>query len=312
MTRDSRIDTIKGVMLAIMLVDHLGGVFKKYTWQPLGYVSAAEGFVVVSGFLCAKVYGRYCDDYKELVARLLKRALVIYRYHVSAILALYLLTMIIPKYRELFSKIFDTFHSNSVKATVLYLSLLYQPDFFCVLPMYIVLLLISPAFLLLMHRGSYSSALVISFAVWILAQYYDPQKYLANYFGYSKTDMFNVFAYQFIFVIGMYLRYCRELLVKFCSNKRAFWSVLSVCLMQAFLRHSRISINYELLNERLSLPAPRMINFCLLLTPFLVLRQKAAGHLSHQLLSIPGQKLPAVFLLTRRHPLRLHPLQLVG
>jgi len=51
MGRDRRIDTLRGMLLIIMTVDHLGGWLTVITGQSLGYVSAAEGFIFLSGFV---------------------------------------------------------------------------------------------------------------------------------------------------------------------------------------------------------------------------------------------------------------------
>ena len=57
-TRDLRLDTIRGVMLLIMAINHLPWAKTPITGEPFGFVSAAEGFVFLSGLVCAMAYGR--------------------------------------------------------------------------------------------------------------------------------------------------------------------------------------------------------------------------------------------------------------
>lgn len=80
--RDERIDMLRGLFVAVMVVDHVGG------WSPLRlltgdgnfYVTAAEGFVAVSGFTYGMVYRRTLDREgpRELWRRSLRRACLLY------------------------------------------------------------------------------------------------------------------------------------------------------------------------------------------------------------------------------------------
>ena len=66
--RDLRLDTLRGLLLVLITINHFGSWspeawwITQLTWQPLGYVSAAEGFVFLSGFIFATVYLRYSDE----------------------------------------------------------------------------------------------------------------------------------------------------------------------------------------------------------------------------------------------------------
>jgi len=41
--RDRRLDALRGLMLVIITIDHLPSAFAAFTYQSLGFVSAAEG-----------------------------------------------------------------------------------------------------------------------------------------------------------------------------------------------------------------------------------------------------------------------------
>jgi hypothetical protein len=47
MRRDHRLDTIRGILLIMMTINHLGGSASKLTFEPFGFVSAAAGFVLL-------------------------------------------------------------------------------------------------------------------------------------------------------------------------------------------------------------------------------------------------------------------------
>ena len=56
--RDCRIDALRGICLIVMTCNHLPNPLHAITYQPLGFVSAAEVFVFLSGMVSAWVYGR--------------------------------------------------------------------------------------------------------------------------------------------------------------------------------------------------------------------------------------------------------------
>ena len=43
--RDSRLDSLRGLALVIMMIDHLQGELKNYTYHVFGFVTAAEMFI---------------------------------------------------------------------------------------------------------------------------------------------------------------------------------------------------------------------------------------------------------------------------
>ena len=76
------LDILRGFFLAIIIVDHLARFpngFDFITGRDQLWVSAAEGFVVISGILIGYIYGpRMKSDPGATIKRLLKRALKIY------------------------------------------------------------------------------------------------------------------------------------------------------------------------------------------------------------------------------------------
>src|SRR5690348_354614 len=89
MQREISLDAWRGLMLVDMAVYHLGGPIAASVRQLFGYVSAAEGFVFLSGVMCGLVYTRYSRiSLREMFERLWRRAWTIYRYHVGVLLIL--------------------------------------------------------------------------------------------------------------------------------------------------------------------------------------------------------------------------------
>jgi hypothetical protein len=78
--RSVLIDFLRGLCLVLMTVDHLPVSLAKFTWQTFGFISAAEGFVFLSGLVAGLVYGRVAIT-KGVAAvrqRALRRALTLY------------------------------------------------------------------------------------------------------------------------------------------------------------------------------------------------------------------------------------------
>src|ERR1035437_8020777 len=165
--RDPRIDTLRGLFLVVMMVDHLPQhPLLHFTVQSFGVVSAAEGFVFVSGFVCAWVYGRILvkDGEAALRRRAWHRARDIYLTH----LVLYTLVLLGGLWggRQIASR-FPDFWTGWWHGALL----IFQPPFFGILPMYVVFLLLTPFLLEQMARGR---ALLIgsaSMALWLAAQW---------------------------------------------------------------------------------------------------------------------------------------------
>ena len=52
MTRRAELDALRGLLLVLMTITHLPTRYSVYSSQIFGFVSAAEGFVFLSGIDC--------------------------------------------------------------------------------------------------------------------------------------------------------------------------------------------------------------------------------------------------------------------
>jgi hypothetical protein len=266
MERDRRIDTIRGLLVAIMIIDHVGGYLKMVTAQTLGYVSAAEGFVFLSGFVCAKVYGRYLDNTRLLLTKTFRRSFLIYRYHIAVALLLPLLALLIPPYQRSWMELLHPYNVAPLKTVLLDLVLLHQGDYLDILPLYAWLLLLCPLLLLLVGSVGPGPVLTMSFFFWGIGQFIDPLQFLAGSFGPQYgTGFFNLLSWQFLFALGICLGISGRWLDRFCANRAALVTVAVVCLIFFIFRHADLDINHMLLVDRSKLPIHRLLNFCFLM-----------------------------------------------
>lgn len=212
--RDLRIDTLRGLLLVIITINHFGLSLSeqwwaiRFTWQPLGHVSAAEGFVLLAGFVFATVYARYGNDLALLWQKARQRAFDIYTYHLVLLLGLALCSFFIPAYRTVWIKWLSPYHQTPVTSTVASALLLHQPPYLDILPLYTLCVLASPVVLYLLFRRKAVLVLAGSFVLWGLGQVFDPMGATTHFFAHGhRPAYFNILSWQLLYVLGLYLGY---------------------------------------------------------------------------------------------------------
>lgn len=85
MTRRIEFDVLRGVLLVMMTLTHLPTRASAYASQPLGFVSAAEGFVFLSAFVASSGFSRLLQDHgpKQARQRAWSRAIRLYGLHLG-------------------------------------------------------------------------------------------------------------------------------------------------------------------------------------------------------------------------------------
>ena len=111
MNRQSALDGFRGLLLVVMTIDHLPGLFRLYSYEALGFASAAEGFVFLSGFVAAMVYGREADPLRCRTT-VLARVRKIYKYHLVLLFGILALALLIPEYSEGWTRWLQPFDSR--------------------------------------------------------------------------------------------------------------------------------------------------------------------------------------------------------
>src|SRR4051812_24501978 len=75
-TRLTHVDTLRGVLLVLMAINHIPSDLRAVTDHPLGFMSAAEGFVFMAGLMAGYVYTRSWlrSTYQDLKKACVRRA----------------------------------------------------------------------------------------------------------------------------------------------------------------------------------------------------------------------------------------------
>lgn len=217
MERNHSIDSLRGIFLIIMTINHLiwvtGGrtAIQYVTLQPFGQVGAAEGFIFISGLLIGMIYHRY--SLTDARTKLWTRAKEIYSYHIIAIIMIVLLATLYMKFypstETLFQYNFSFLLSEHIKAGVLSLFLIHKPNYFDILPMYVVFILLSPFVLYQLKQGHWHVVIITSLILWLTSDYLSFKTLSLDHVfpEQTNTGYFHWLAWQLLFFSGMTLGY---------------------------------------------------------------------------------------------------------
>lgn len=205
--RDVRLDFFRGVCMFIIFIAHVPG--NPWTlWIParFGASDAAEIFVFCSGMASAIAFGAVFRERSFWLgaARTAHRVWQVYWAHV----ALFLVTVaMLAFFDQLRGDIFYTerlytrpFFEDTANHLIGLLTLRYVPNYFDILPMYLVILAMMPLVVLAGTADRrYAFAFVIG--VWLLAQF-DVLQFSAEVRPLEREWYFNPFGWQIVFFTG--------------------------------------------------------------------------------------------------------------
>lgn len=209
-------DALRGLMLVLMTLTHLPTRFSYPLGHPLGFVSAAEGFVLLSGFMAGMVYSKrgLRHGLPSMCEALWRRALVIY--FCQAALLIFLFTVIAwlghRVHQPDVQNLMGFFEEQPRIAVLSALALIYQPALLDILPMYVLFMLVSPWLLMRGLQHGWGAILAVSVALWLAAQFGLTETAYEAFAGltslavpYRQTGSFVTPAWQLLWVLGLYI-----------------------------------------------------------------------------------------------------------
>ncbi|MGB7190681.1 MAG: OpgC domain-containing protein, partial [Acidobacteriaceae bacterium] len=79
--RRPELDALRGLFLVLMVMGHLPTTLSDWSNQPIGFISAAEGFVGLSALLVGRIYfAKIFKDERGVWSKLWRRSVRIYVY----------------------------------------------------------------------------------------------------------------------------------------------------------------------------------------------------------------------------------------
>lgn len=208
--RDPRLDFFRGMTMFIILIAHTPGNWLTL-WIParFGFSDGTEVFVFLSGMASAIAFGKVFREQGLPMgtARVAFRCWQVYWAHISLFIAI-AVTMAALNATDLFSRDYVgqlnlyPFFKNPMTNLPALVTLTYVPNYFDILPMYLVVLAMMPVVVAL-HRIAPIAALVFVIAVWAAAGFGGlalPAE------PWSEREwFFNPFGWQLIFFTGFAL-----------------------------------------------------------------------------------------------------------
>jgi len=211
--RDLRLDFFRGLGMFIILIAHITGN-PWALWIParFGFSDATEMFVFCSGMASALAFGAVFSRAGWLLGtiRILHRVWQVYWVHLGVFfvtLALMLsinLTGVFPR-DEVSALNLNHFLNNTGPNLIGLLTLTYVPNYFDILPMYLVILALIPVMMAL-ARVDARLAVLASLALWVAAT--AGMNFPAELWFTKPSErpwFFNPFAWQLVFFTGFAL-----------------------------------------------------------------------------------------------------------
>ena len=214
MKRFWEIDALRGLMLVLMTVTHLPTRLTDPLGQPFGFVSAAEGFVLLSAFVSGLVYSRigYTRGVDAMRSALFKRALKVYLSQAATLLFLFFVITAVSLRidQEAVKNLASYYLANPHLGFFYGLLLIYEPALLDILPMYIFFMLLSPWVMAFALKRGWVAVMVASAVLWVLAQYglsewiYEAAvRWTGLSVPFQEMGAFNTFGWQFLWFSGM-------------------------------------------------------------------------------------------------------------
>jgi len=256
--RDPRLDFFRGLGMFIIYIAHV-----PWNWWTLwiparfGFSDATEIFVFCSGMASAIAFGKVFDNHGWMMgtARVAYRAWQVYWAHICQFLVIAAGLMALHQSGYLNSCCNLTqdyvnslnlwhFYNKTPEALPGLLTLTYVPNYFDILPMYIVILALLPL-IMLASRISIFAAFALSIGLW-----------LASNFGYldlpaepwsEREWFFNPFAWQLVFFTGF--AFMRGWIPAPPVDRRLVIFCLVVVLVTIPFAYFRIHVNVEFIKE---------------------------------------------------------------
>lgn len=205
MRERNAIDFWRGFALITIFINHVpGNLYARYTYSQFSISDAAELFVFLTGWsLALAVRGRSGPEPAgRMVLRLASRTVEVYR--AQLVITAVALAMIAAAAIKLRNPLILEWHNagpvfaDPIQSTVGWVILTHQLGYFNILPLYVALLVMAPAFILL-ARVARPLALAASALLWVASLTFE-----LNLPSWPVPGQwfFNPFAWQVLLVLG--------------------------------------------------------------------------------------------------------------
>jgi hypothetical protein len=221
MRETNAIDFWRGFALITIFVDHIpGNLYERATYRNVSISDAAELFVFLAGWSLA--LATTADTPSRVILRLLSRTVEVYRAQlvITAMALAMIAAAAVWTENPLLLEWHDAgpFFADPIRTTIGWVALTHQLGYFNILPLYVVVLMLAPGFVLL-ARVSRLAALAASLALYGTCLVFGIN---LPTWPVEDTWFFNPLAWQVLLVLGFlgaqwardeaaFRRWCRRL-----------------------------------------------------------------------------------------------------
>ena len=200
--RDRTLDLLRGYFLVVIVVDHLHAfpsLFEVFTGRGRMWASAAEGFFLVSGFFVGRLRGEDARErgFTAVWAKILPRAFTLYA---SGVVLTLIFTFAGRAFGHEPGFTHGISHDPALRVVREAVLLRYTYGLADMLPVWAVLLLLSPVSLFFLLRGWPVALLTVSVGTWVVGLL-SPQPLCLT------ASYFSEISWQLLFVVGIMLGY---------------------------------------------------------------------------------------------------------
>ncbi|MCU1301025.1 MAG: OpgC protein [Candidatus Sulfotelmatobacter sp.] len=215
--RIEELDALRGLMLVWITCTHLPTVLSTYVNQPFGFFAATEGFIFLSALFTGRIYFRIAerDGSGAMWRKLWTRAGKLYCYQLLLLAFAFVIEAPIaahgntPAVHNLLDFYFTASHTRAFIDAAL---MLYRPPLLDILPIYIILLALTPLALMLGERFGWKYAIAGGFTLWLLAQfgfrsfvYHVQSRAFGLRIPLNEMGAFDLWAWQLWWLVGLWL-----------------------------------------------------------------------------------------------------------
>jgi hypothetical protein len=208
--RDVRLDFFRALALLLIFVAHMpGNSLAQYRPGCFGFSDSADIFVFVSGYAAALAYSKIFrrKGFVAGTARVLKRCLELYASHLGLFFAVAVLLVAGNKWLDTdvdYISLLNLgyFFEHTQDALLGLFTLTYVPNYFDILPMYMVAMAMLPLMMLL-ARLNVALVAAVSIALYASVRAFGLE--LPAEIAFDRPWFFNPFSWQFLFYTGFFL-----------------------------------------------------------------------------------------------------------
>lgn len=198
-----------------MTLTHLPTKASLISNQTFGFVSGAEGFIFLAGFMVGQLENRVerKRGIRATVRDVVKRIARVYTYHAALlVIAFAIIAPFAVRYHRLALENLLSFYLAQPKPALVAAALLaYRPSLLDILPMYVIFLGLTPFARRAARRWGWDPVVYASFALWAVAQFglrhwmYTHVNLLGLGVPENSTGAFDMYAWQLLWFVGLAL-----------------------------------------------------------------------------------------------------------